>query len=87
MKVYCVTDDKGDGAYSNSFTGTLGEAHAEAKDIDNRVDARIDEYDIDTSKAAIIAILNDGLDLGPLTPVNTWGLSPRGGLRKLKPGD
>ena len=51
-------------------------------------DTRVDLIDIDTSKAAVLALLNstNGIEL-PIAPLKTWKVSPRGALIETTPGE
>lgn len=91
MIVYRISDALAEGL-PTSFAGTLADAHAAAKGRFStpvtRSRCRVDQLDMPTDKAALVALLNAGADsrLGALDPVQTWGLTARGGLVQLSAG-
>lgn len=80
MRFYYVTD----GA-NGDYTGTLAEAHQFAK-FCNRFYFEISQVEIDTDRLNLLRILNG--EGGYERPSGRrWVLTPRGGLREVKPGE
>jgi hypothetical protein len=77
-----------DGDSMSSWEGTLGEAHRGLKRHSDMPEARIELFDIDTSKESLLQLLNyaDVDDLG-LSAERTWVLTPRGGLKEVPNGE
>ena len=67
--------------------GTLGDAHEVAKGypIHERGWLRIELIDVPADKAGILALLQ-GYSLEDFTPIRTWALTPRGGLKEVENG-
>lgn len=93
MIVYRISDALADGLEPpQPYHGTLASAHKDAKLVflspGVRARARIESFDVSTSKAGILALMNWGANKVTWAdePLRTWGLSPRGGLISLENG-
>jgi hypothetical protein len=78
----------GDNLYPASYCANLtgeGGAHTEAKLSPKPYygETFIDELEIPTDKAAIVALLNGQGPGGDRVPKRSWGLTARGGLHEI----
>jgi hypothetical protein len=71
-------------AYCANLTGEDG-AHATAKRLPSIQweETFVDELEIQTDKAAIVALLNGHGPSGELVPKRSWCLTARGGLHEI----
>jgi len=94
MKFYEVNKDHTDTVRDDLvYMGTLAEAHAIAKEVDEptyRPNVRITEVEVPTSKTYVCALLNMALGRFDRSPDNViterghvWGITARGGLREI----
>lgn len=69
-------------AYMSQYAGTLGDAKKIAADVPKhlRNDVIAEEFDVQTDKAGIVAMLNGGPIVGEA--LRTWGVTPRGSLKE-----
>jgi hypothetical protein len=69
-------------AYGARYAGTLGDAKKEAAEIPKhlRGDVIAEEYDVQTDKAGVVAMLNGEPIMGEA--LRTWGVTPRGSLKE-----
>lgn len=84
MRFYFVSDTA-----NLRYCMTLDEAHAFAKDC-NRFDVSISEVEVPTDKENIARLLNNegGYEMSrQYGRERSWVLTPRGGLREVKPGE
>lgn len=84
MRFYHVTD----GA-NRRYCTTLSEAHATAK-LYNRYFVEINEVEVPTDKENVARLLNaeGGHEMSrQYGDARSWVLTPRGGLREVKPGE
>lgn len=76
MKFYYVRD------MSNaSYQPTLTDAHRAAKKL-SYFDACIEEVEVPTDKAGVLRLLNAETTNDMFTPLRTWVLTHRGGLKE-----
>ena len=91
MHVYRILDIGRPADYVdlNTYAGTLGEAHAKAKDVTNfdKTTLRVELIDVDTSKDSLIGLLNAPKSVEALAPLRTWALTKRGGLAPCPNGE
>ena len=67
---------------------TLHDAHKASKtgySKSERADVRIEQIDVDVSKAGVLSLLQ-GYSPEDFSATRTWALSPRGGLREIENG-
>jgi hypothetical protein len=69
------------------YKGTAADAHAEAKMLANRPEARVELVDVPTDKASLLYHLNHPADHGAFKPEKTWKLSPRGAMVECPNGE
>jgi len=79
------------GSDDSPYAATMADATKIVKEHlrvrpDSRDEIRVELVEIETSKSAIIRMLNDeGQYQGP--PIRTWRVGPRGGLVECKNGE
>lgn len=69
-------------AYKTEYAGTLGDAKKIAALVPKhlRADVIADEFDVQTDKVGIVAMLNGEPIVGEA--LRTWGVTPRGSLKE-----
>jgi hypothetical protein len=68
-----------------SHHATLAEAHAAAKGYTDHASVRIELIDVATDKQGVPDLLR-GYSVTDLTPLRTWAITARGGLRETANG-
>ena len=73
-------------AYAPRWAGTYGEAKAIAREVPKhlREEVVVEEFDVQTDKAGIIAALN-GEPVYDKKALRTWGITARGALAEEGP--